>query len=119
MDISQYIHFNPKGGDPSKPPKLKIGQVLNRPCTVRRWSIQPSRFNDGNRLGKFAEIEGEFPGGGEAWRITTASNVIIDQLERIAAAMGDEPSPFTCVFVSFGAFFKMMPATECAEEAEP
>ena len=49
----------------------------------------------------------------------TAMALPLSEVERIAAAMGDEPSPFTCVFVSFGAFFKMMPATECAEEAEP
>lgn len=115
MDIGDLIHFKQPGEDAGRPPKIKMQRLFNRKVRVTRWEVRTSRFDDGNRLGVYAEIEGQDLETGEPWRITTASNVIIDQLHTIAKAQSEqniEDRSFTCVFTRFRDFVKMLPARE-------
>jgi len=114
MDIGNIIKYRPCGADAGKPPKVRLVTILNRAVTLNSWEIKPSKFDDGNKLGLFAEICGKCHDTGEEWRTTTSSNVVIDQLKEIDKAFAEHPEyphEVECV-MRLEKFLKLFPLKE-------
>lgn len=105
-DISEILNF--KRPDTREGPKrVRYTDIVNKPVTVLQWEKKPSKFEDDNKLGCFMHIVGRCNDTNDEWQTNTASNVVIEQFEKIDNA-GDK-SPFTCIFRK-SKYLKMYPA---------